>query len=56
MDQELERLQLSQQKQTQHQFENKLQKFKEKSSQEVKAHQEEQRAEVQSKKEEGLSK
>ena len=56
MDQELERLQLSQQKQTQHQFENKLQKFKEKSSQEVKAHQEEQRAEAQSKKEEGLSK
>lgn len=56
MDQELERLQLSQQKQTQHQFENKLQKFKEKSSQEVKAHQEEQRAEVQSKKERGISK
>lgn len=56
MDQELERLQLNQQKQTQHQFENKLQKFKEKSSQEVKAHQEEQRAEVQSKKERGISK
>ncbi|NJJ27737.1 DUF3991 domain-containing protein [Streptococcus anginosus] len=56
MDQELERLQLSQQKQTKHQFENKLQKFKEKSSQEVKAHQEEQRAEVQSKKERGISK
>ncbi|VTY22505.1 PBECR4 domain-containing protein [Streptococcus anginosus] len=56
MDQELERLQLSQQKQTKHQFENKLQKFKEKSFQEVKAHQEEQRAEVQSKKERGISK
>lgn len=56
MDQELEQLRLSQQKQTKQQFEQKLQKFKDQTKQAVEEHKQDQKAEAQSKKEKGLSK
>ncbi|MFX3841553.1 PBECR4 domain-containing protein [Streptococcus suis] len=56
MDKEMEVLRLSQAKQTQHQFENKLNHFKEQSDKQLKELQEERQAEAASKKEEGISK
>ncbi|MFS9052194.1 PBECR4 domain-containing protein [Streptococcus anginosus] len=56
MDQELEQLGLSQQKQTKQQFEQKLQKFKDQTKQAVEEHKQDLKAEAQSKKEKGLSK
>ena len=56
MDQELEQLRLSQQKQTKQQFEQKLQKFKDQTKQAVEEHKQDLKAEAQSKKEKGLSK
>ncbi|WP_449456394.1 PBECR4 domain-containing protein [Streptococcus suis] len=56
MDKEMEVLRLSQTKQTQHQFENKLQRFKEQSNKQLKELQEKRQAEVHSKKEKGISK
>ncbi|HFI0088869.1 TPA: PBECR4 domain-containing protein [Streptococcus suis] len=56
MDKEMEVLRLSQAKQTQHQFENKLNHFKEQSDKQLKELQEERQAEAASKKEKGISK
>ncbi|MGT2712072.1 PBECR4 domain-containing protein [Streptococcus oriscaviae] len=56
MDKEMEVLRLSQTKQTQHQFENKLNHFKEQSDQQLKELQEKRQAEATSKKEKGISK
>lgn len=56
MDQQLEQLRLTQEKQTKYQFEQKLQKFKDQSKQAVEDHKQEMKQEAQSKKEKGLSK
>ncbi|HEM5896409.1 TPA: hypothetical protein U2D59_002142 [Streptococcus suis] len=56
MDKEMEVLRLSQVKQTQHQFENKLNHFKEQSDKQLKELQEKRQAEATSKKEKGISK
>ncbi|HEM3649551.1 TPA: hypothetical protein U1C40_002245 [Streptococcus suis] len=56
MDKEMEVLRLSQTKQTQHQFENKLQRFKEQSDKQLKELQEKRQAEATSKKEMAISK
>ena len=56
MDQQLEQLRLAQEKQTQNQFEQKLQKFKDQSKQALEEHKQEQKAEAHSKKEKGFSK
>lgn len=56
MDKEMEVLRLSQVKQTQHQFENKLNHFKERSDKQLKELQEKRQAEATSKKEKGISK
>ncbi|MDG4511122.1 PBECR4 domain-containing protein [Streptococcus suis] len=56
MDKEMEVLRLSQAKQTQHQFENKLNHFKEQSDKQLKELQEERQTEAASKKEKGISK
>ncbi|WP_317609336.1 PBECR4 domain-containing protein [Streptococcus canis] len=56
MDQQLEQLRLAQEKQTQNQFEQKLQKFKDQSKQAIEEHKQEQKAEAHSKKEKGFSK
>lgn len=56
MDQQLEQLRLTQEKQTKYQFEQKLQKFKDRSKQAVEDHKQEMKREAQSKKEKGLSK
>ncbi|CYV63082.1 PBECR4 domain-containing protein [Streptococcus suis] len=56
MDKEMEVLRLSQVKQTQHQFENKLNHFKEQSGKQLKELQEKRQAEATSKKEKGISK
>ncbi|HEM2666202.1 TPA: hypothetical protein U0512_001442 [Streptococcus suis] len=56
MDKEMEVLRLSQVKQTQHQFENKLNHFKEQSDKQLKELQEKRQAEAISKKEKGISK
>ncbi|HFI0543503.1 TPA: PBECR4 domain-containing protein, partial [Streptococcus suis] len=56
MDKEMEVLRLSQAKQTQHQFENKLNHFKEQSDKQLKELQEKRQAEATSKKEKGISK
>ena len=56
MDKEMEVLRLSQTKQTQHQFENKLNHFKEQSDKQLKELQEKRQAEATSKKEKGISK
>lgn len=56
MDQELEQLRLVQQRQSQQQFEQKLQKYKEQTKQAVENHKKEMKEEAQSKKEKGLSK
>ncbi|HEM6115790.1 TPA: toprim domain-containing protein [Streptococcus suis] len=56
MDQQLEQLRLSQEKQTKFQFEQKLQKFKDQSKQSVEEHKQELKQEAQSKKEKGFSK
>lgn len=56
MDKEMEVLRLSQTKQPQHQFENKLNHFKEQSDKQLKELQEKRQAEATSKKEKGISK
>ena len=56
MDQELEQLQLIQQRQSKQHFEQKLQKFKDQSKRAAEEHKQEVKQEAQSKKEEGLSK
>ena len=56
MDQVLEQLRLSQEKQTQRSFEQKLEKFKEQGKQAVEEHKQELKADAQSKKEKGFSK
>lgn len=56
MDQQLEQLRLTQEKQNQHQFEQKLQKFTDQSKQAIEAHKQEQKSEAHSKKEKGFSK
>ncbi|MDW8705303.1 PBECR4 domain-containing protein [Streptococcus suis] len=56
MDKEMKVLRLSQVKQTQHQFENKLNHFKEQSDKQLKELQEKRQAEATSKKEKGISK
>ncbi|MFH6623974.1 PBECR4 domain-containing protein [Streptococcus suis] len=56
MDKEMEVLRLAQAKQTQHQFENKLNHFKEQSDKQLKELQEKRQAEATSKKEKGISK
>ncbi|WP_438832404.1 PBECR4 domain-containing protein [Streptococcus pluranimalium] len=56
MDQHLEQLRLAQEKQNKHQFEQKLQKFKDQNKQAVEEHKQELKQEAQSKKEKGLSK
>ena len=56
MDQALEQLRLSQEKQTKRSFEQKLEKFKDQSKQAVKDHKQELKADAQSKKEKGFSK
>lgn len=56
MDQELEQLRLVQQRQSQQQFEQKLQKYKDQTKQAVEDHKKEMKGEAQSKKEKGLSK
>lgn len=56
MDKEMEVLRLAQAKQTQHQFENKLNHFKEQSDKQLKELQEKRQAEAASKKEKGISK
>lgn len=56
MDQQLEQLRLAQEKHTQNQFEQKLQKFKDQSKQAIEEHKQEQKAEAHSKKEKGFSK
>lgn len=56
MDQQLEQLRLTQEKQTKHHFEQKLQKFKDQSKQAIEENRQEQKAEAPSKKEKGFSK
>lgn len=56
MDQELEQLRLVQQRQSQQQFEQKLQKYKDQTKQAIEDHKKEMKEEAQSKKEKGLSK
>lgn len=56
MDQALEQLRLSQEKQTKRSFEQKLEKFKDQSKQAVEDHKQELKADTQSKKEKGFSK
>ncbi|KLK48834.1 hypothetical protein WA75_08985 [Streptococcus agalactiae] len=56
MDQALEQLRLSQEKQTKPSFEQKLEKFKDQSKQAVEEHKQELKADAQSKKEKGFSK
>ena len=56
MDQALEQLRLSQEKQTKRSFEQKLEKFKDQSKQAVEDYKQELKADVQSKKEKGFSK
>jgi|GEM_PF-606089 Domain of unknown function (DUF955). len=56
MDQALEQLRLSQEKQTKRSFEQKLEKFKDQSKQAVEDHKQELKADAQSKKEKGFSK
>lgn len=56
MDQALEQLRLSQEKQTKRSFEQKLEKFKDRSKQAVEDHKQELKADAQSKKEKGFSK
>ena len=56
MDQALEQLRLSQEKQTKRGFEQKLEKFKDQSKQAVEDHKQELKADAQSKKEKGFSK
>ncbi|MCQ9211709.1 MULTISPECIES: PBECR4 domain-containing protein [unclassified Streptococcus] len=56
MDQQLEQLRLSQEKQAKHQFEQKFQKFKDQSTQAIQEYRQEQKAEAHSKKEKGFSK
>ncbi|HEV0222821.1 TPA: toprim domain-containing protein [Streptococcus pneumoniae] len=56
MDQALEQLRLSQEKQTKRSFEQKLEKFKDQSKQAVENHKQELKADAQSKKEKGFSK
>lgn len=56
MDQALEQLRLSQEKQTKCSFEQKLEKFKDQSKQAVEDHKQELKADAQSKKEKGFSK
>lgn len=56
MDQALEQLRLSQEKQTKRNFEQKLEKFKDQSKQAVEDHKQELKADAQSKKEKGFSK
>ncbi|MGQ3448111.1 PBECR4 domain-containing protein [Streptococcus pneumoniae] len=56
MDQALEQLRLSQEKQTKLSFEQKLEKFKDQSKQAVEEHKQELKADAQSKKEKGFSK
>ncbi len=56
MDQELEQLRLVQQRQSQQQFGQKLQKYKDQTKQAVEDHKKEMKEEAQSKKEKGLSK
>ena len=56
MDQALEQLRLSQEKQTKRGFEQKLEKFKDQSKQAVEEHKQELKADAQSKKEKGFSK
>lgn len=56
MDQALEQLRLSQEKQTKRSFEQKLEKFKDQSKQAVEEHEKELKADAQSKKEKGFSK
>ena len=55
MDQALEQLRLSQEKQTKRSFEQKLEKFKDQSKQAVEDHKQELKADAQSKKEKGFS-
>ena len=56
IDQALEQLRLSQEKQTKRSFEQKLEKFKDQSKQAVEEHKQELKADAQSKKEKGFSK
>ena len=56
MDQALEQLRLSQEKQTKRSFEQKLEKFQDQSKQAVEDHKQELKADAQSKKEKGFSK
>ena len=56
MNQALEQLRLSQEKQTKHSFEQKMEKFKDQSKQAVEEHKQELKADAQSKKEKGFSK
>ncbi|WP_303972064.1 PBECR4 domain-containing protein [Streptococcus merionis] len=56
MDQQLEQLRLTQEKQTKYQFEQKLQKYKDQTKQAVEEYKQELKQEAQSKKEKGLSK
>ena len=56
MDQALEQLRLSQEKQTKRSFEQKLEKFKDQNKQAVEEHKQELKADAQSKKERGFSK
>ena len=56
MDQALEQLRLSQEKQTKRSFEQKMEKFKNQSKQAVEEHKQELKADAQSKKEKGFSK
>ena len=56
MDQALEQLRLSQEKQTKRSFEQKLEKFKDQGKQAVEEHKQELKADAQSKKEKGFSK
>lgn len=56
MDQALEQLRLSQEKQTKRSFEQKLEKFKDQTQQAVEDHKQELKADAQSKKEKGFSK
>lgn len=56
MDQALEQLRLSQEKQTKRSFEQKLENFKDQSKQDVEDHKQELKADAQSKKEKGFSK
>ena len=56
MDQALEQLRLSQEKQTKRSFEQKLEKFQDQSKQAVEEHKQELKADAQSKKEKGFSK